>query len=254
MSAGRIKKRYMNLTSVIVFVPCLLLVSGNAVFAEPYLMLDASPAIYLSAPEESIFATEPHFTLYALVNSDSGHIDGTGDGGTDGYFYLSFAIVPKLPETDPPPSLGSFILDGIPIVVVGGDMEYGTPPIDEFRPPDEVAKHGIFKTYFLEKEFTLDPAKRTDLYNSAEPPPPGPGGPGPIVTDGDLWYQDFDVDVSGLASGYVLHIDLYTKDGDGGLEFFAPFSHDLITIPIPASVILGMLGLGVVGLKLRKFA
>ena len=41
-------------------------------------------------------------------------------------------------------------------------------------------------------------------------------------------------------------------DADG-IAKFAPFSHNVLT-PVTASVILGMLGLGVVGLKLRKFA
>ncbi len=72
---------------VTVFAVFLVLVPGSSVFAEPYLQLDATSAIYLYEPEESIFSTEYQFTLYALVNHDSGKITGKGDGGTDGNFY-----------------------------------------------------------------------------------------------------------------------------------------------------------------------
>ena len=53
MSESRTTKRRMNLMSVIVFVACLLLVSGNTVFAVPYLQLDAYPAGYVDGDEQS---------------------------------------------------------------------------------------------------------------------------------------------------------------------------------------------------------
>jgi len=231
----------MNLMSVILLVPCLLLVSGNAVFAEPYLMLDASPAIYLGAPEESIFATEQVFTLYALVNSEAPESDLTET------FYLSAALVPNPGESDPGPDLGSYDFDGSTFNVVG-TMDYGIPPIGLVSPPGLLPPHGVYETYYREHEFTLDLNNRATLYNSMVTP----GGP----TDnplGTLYYQAFEVDASGLDSGYVLHFDLYTK-GSLSIDKFAPFSHDLVHTPIPASVILGILGLGVAGWKLRKYA
>jgi len=251
MSASRRAKRHMNLMSVIVFVACLLLVSGNTVFAVPYLQLDADPAIYVGPPEESIVATEPHFTLYALVNSLSGDApvafaDDPPNLGEVGDFYLSVALVPN-PGEPPGPDLGSFDFEGITYDVVG-DMIYGTPPIEDWLKQNDLPSHGIYETYFYEFEFQLDPLKRAALYDSQV----SPGGPGPYVADGPLYYQDFDVDVSELSSTYNLHVDLYTKGLDS-IDKFAPFSHDFVT-PIPASVILGILGLGVVGLKLRKFA
>lgn len=248
MLAARTRQGQTNLTFIIgVLVLCLLFAGEHAALAEPYLQLDADPATYLSVPEESIFATQSHFTLYALVNSDSTKIDnGTGDGGADGYFYISAAITPKLLET-PAPDLGSFVFDGLTISVVN-DMVYGAPPIDADRNPDEIARHGIYDTYYYEHEFTLDPAKRTALYNSQD----HPGGPGSVVADGPLYYQDFEVDVSGLASGYAVHFDLYTKTSDGKLEYFAPFSHDLLAVPVPGAVLLGSMGLALSGYRLRR--
>jgi hypothetical protein len=231
----------MKLMSVILFLPCLLLVSGNAVFAEPYLQLDANPATYLSAPEESIFATETEFTLYALVNSNKGSIDGS--------FYLSAALVPTMDYTEPPPDLGSFTFDGMLINAVS-DMEYGSPPLNTILNKDQIAAHGIYDTYYEEFGFVLGPEyENATLYNSMITP----GGPN-LCADGPLYYRAFEVDVSALASEYAIHFDLYTKSPEGSMSQFAPFSHDLVTTPIPPSVILGLLGIGVAGLKLRKYA
>ena len=244
MSASRTTKRHMNLMSVIVFVTCLLLVGGNAVFAYPYLQLDAEPAVY-DPISESILTTVPQFTLYALVNSEAPDADLTDT------FYISAALVPSIPEADPDekPDLGSFYFDGIEYDVVGS-MAYGTPPLEEHL-SDELPPHGVYETYFYEFDFPLDPTNTAFLYDSMVDPGGLEGG---LDTDpaGTLIYEDFSVDVSNLATGYDLTFDFYTLDSDG-IAKFAPFSHNVVT-PVPASVILGMLGLGVVGLKLRKFA
>ncbi len=257
MSAGRTKKGYMNLTSVIVFVTCLLLVSGNAVYAEPYLMLDAYPAGYTHGEEESIITTGPVFTLYALVNSDAPEW-GSSLGLAD-TFYISVAIIPSMDEF-PALDLGSYFLDygtygadgGDTTIDVVGEMDYGNPPINAALNPDELAAHGIFDTYYKEYAFTLDPGNTATLYNSMD----NPGGP---VDDdfGTLYYQAFEVDASGLNPGTFLHFDLFTKiDGSelAVVDKFAPFSHDVTHTPVPGAVLLGLLGLGVAGVKLRKYA
>ena len=240
MSIIYTKKRRMNLTSVIAFVLCLLLVAGNTAFAYPYLQLDASPAVY-DPISESILATLPQFTLYALVNSTASGADLTDT------FYISAALVPSVPEAEPglEPDLGSFDFDGITYNVVG-TMTYGTPPLEEYL-SDELPPHGVFETYFYEYDFTLLPSNRAVLYNSMDTTDglvPDPGGA--------LYYEDFNVDVSNLDNRYTLTFDFYTKDADG-ISQFAPFSHNVVT-PTPGAVILGMLGLGVAGIKLRKFA
>ena len=258
MSASRTAKRYMNLMSVIVFVPCLLLVSGNTVFAEPYLMLDAmmppgSP-LPTSDPEMGIFTSGRVFTLYALVNSEAP--EASEDPFQTETFFLSVAVVPDPGYSDPGPDLGSYILDGTTHLVVGeGDdvMRYGTPPLfdPEFLKQFDLPSHGVFETYFDEYSFGPDEFDgQATLYNSMD----DPGGPTRYSdSGGTLYYQAFEVDASGLHPDYELHFDLYTM-GSPYVDKFAPFSHDVTTTPVPGAVLLGILGLGVVGLKLRKFA
>ncbi len=241
MSAAHTTKRHMNLISVIVFVSCLLLVSGNAAFAVPYLQLDADPAIYVGPPEESVVTTSDVFTLYALINSKSGQ--APSDWASKEYF-LSIALVP---ERNTAGILGSFIFAGETIVVTA-DMIYGIPPITPLIHPT-LPSHSVFDTYFTERSFDLTGATETDVYDVEVD---GAGGPGSPSSGGGLFYQSFAVDASALNDGYRLHIDLYT--GSGSNILFAPPSHDLLHTPVPGAVLLGILGLGVAGVKLRKFA
>ncbi len=67
MSAPCTEKLRMKLMSVILHVLCLSLISGNAVFAEPYLMLDASPATYhLCIPISVHFLLHVRLLCYRL--------------------------------------------------------------------------------------------------------------------------------------------------------------------------------------------
>jgi len=261
MSLTCTTKGSMNLMSVILVAACVLLATGNAVFAEPYLQLDANPATYVDGlffgEVESIVTTDRSFTLYALVNSDQ--------GSTDGYFYLSGAVVPSIyPRLTPDPDLGFFTFDGATINVTS-NMEYGTPPMEVLSENKDLPGHGIFETYYFEHEFTLDlddPDKRALVYNSQDTQN-GPFVASTVDPDGDLYFEDFEVDISGLVDSefYSLHFDLYTQVWDEKKEAYvlgdkAPFSHDLTAThaPVPGAVLLGMLGLGVAGVKLRKFA
>jgi hypothetical protein len=237
----------MNLMSVIVFVACLLLVSGNTVFAVPYLQLDADKAAYVAGDEQSIVTSELEFTLYALVESTKGSTSPIGG------FWISAAIIPDPGQSNPAPILGSYKFGGVTFNVATG-MEYGIPPIEEFIQQNSLPSHGLFDTYYREHEVDLTPTGYADAYDvqydwgGPENFPPTPGG-------GEIWYQAFSVDASGLPyPAYRLHFDFYTKDGDGNIVAFAPFSHDVVATPIPAPVILGILGMGVAGFKLRKYA
>jgi hypothetical protein len=226
------------------------------------LQLDAYPGAYVYGDvygeDESVIATDPQFTLYALVNSISGNANEAFAAdpfilGDVGSFYISGALVPTQSETSTPPTLGSILFDGEEIDVVA-EMPPGTPPRGVFLESKDLPSHGIFETYYFERSFTLDATKRAALYDSQLV---DLSGPLPVVADGPLYFQDFEVDVSGLAAGYGIHFDLYTctvnKHGIPIIDRFAPFSHD-VTTPVPASVILVILGMGVAGLKLRKYA
>lgn len=229
----KIVNRKTKTTKILISIVSALLLClfCEGVLAEPYLQFDAYPAVYVGGEEESIVSTQLDFTLYALVNSNSPFF-----GGVDGSFYISATVAQPVPDGD----LGLILLDGLKVYV--SDMDYGTPSA---MPP-----HGVYPTYYYEHEFTLDLGKRTALYNSQD----NPGGPGPIVSDGPLYYKDFEVDATGIAHGLLVRFDLYTKKTDGSIERFAPFSHDVLAMPVPGAVLLGMLGLGAVGIKLRKFA
>jgi hypothetical protein len=77
-----------------------------------------------------------------------------------------------------------------------------------------------------------------------------------------MYYKVFDVDVSGLKPGYLIHFDLYnTKVVEGGdidVSEFAPFSHDAESrsrVPEPSTLLLlggGLLSLAVFGKRTRK--
>lgn len=231
-------KYHIKMIFIVVFVQCLLLIIGNAAYAVPYLQLDAYPAVYVGGEEESIVTTSGQFTLYTLVNSEKGSINGP--------FYLSVAIMPDPGEIGP--VLGSYDFDGDTKEVVG-DMIYGTPPLDEYLISKGLPGHGVFDTYYREHSFNLDSAPTTAIYNSQD----YPGGPNPAITSGPLYYRAFNINALGLASGYVLHFDLYTKI-DGGIDKFAPFSHDVTHAPVPGALLLGLLGLSAAGMKLRKHA
>ena len=235
-------KHHVKMILIVVFAQCLLLTMSASVFAEPYLQLDANPAVYVGGEEESTVTTGDVFTLYALVNSTAPEAPDPIDL-LKKYYYLSIAIAPKV---DTPTDLGSFIFDG-DVINVTADMVYGIPPVATEIYQD-LPSHGIFDTYFKEIPFTLTGATRTNLYDVEY----NSGGPGPENHSGDLYYQEFAVDATGLNDDYFLHFDLYT--GLNGAIKFAPPSHDVTHAPVPGAVLLGMLGMGVAGMKLRKFA
>jgi len=226
---------------IAVFIPCLLFIIGDTAYAEPYLQLDANPAVYVGGEEDSTVTIGDVFTLYALVNSSAPACPDPIDLLKE--YYLSIAIVPQV---DSPIDLGSFMFDGNEINVTA-DMVYGIPPIAAAITED-LPSHGIYNTYFVEIPFTLTGATRTDLYDVEW----NSGGPGADNPSGELYYQEFAVDATGLAANYFLHVDLYTGIGDK--IKFAPPSHDVTHAPVPGALLLGMLGMGVAGMKLRKHA
>lgn len=254
MSVLHTLKSRINPGAFFALAACLLLLTTTSVFAEPYLQLDASHSIYMSGTwtggVDDVVTTTDTFTLYALVN---------GDINRD--FYISAALTPAIgAPLNPAPDYGSFTFDGETlfdrsdtIIDVTGDMDHGTPPVAE--EVKDLAGHGIFPTYYKEFKFSVNSGDTVDSYNSQD----DPGGFGSVDTGKTFNYAAFEVNVSGLSSGYGIQFDLFTVGLQGNKEAvdnFAPFSHNVMAskTPVPNSVLLGVVGLCIAGMKLRRLA
>ncbi len=108
-------------------------------------------------------------------------------------------------------------------------MVYGTPPLDaldQFHDAGDLSRHSIFDTYFSQHGFQFTAGDTTTTYNTQD----DPGGTLFDTSGSGSYYAQFDVDVSGLDSGFGLHFDLYNTDvlmdGDIDRDDFAPYSHD----------------------------
>ncbi len=192
------------------------LIAAGPVLAQPTLQLDILNGVY-DDTTDTIVATSDQFTLFALLIPDQ-------DTTIADTFFISAAVVPQTGPADV--DLGSFTFNGATIDVTA-DMLFGVPPLEAnlaFDPGD-LSQHGIFPTFFTEFAFTFDPANTATAYNSQDDAGQGPT-PDP---NGDMFFEDFLVDVSDLDEGVRIHFDLYTKEavnGDIDVDEFAPFSHD----------------------------
>jgi hypothetical protein len=241
-----LRMRRFALVSLCVLGLCAKIpVSGT-----PLLQLDIEDGSYDQESENIVSGSNP-FTLYTLFNTTKGKASGT--------YYLSVAIVPK--TLNPPANpFGSFKVNGTVYSVANGNIVFGNPPVSVTKNSSDLPGHGIFDTHYAEIGFTFNKNNKANLYNTED-------NPGGLVqnSNGKLLYEDFTVDVSGLAAGYQVHFDLYNvtldKRGNRKVGSFAPFSHDAQSIPPPpppsvadtssTMILLGMAMLVVEGMRRR---
>jgi hypothetical protein len=247
-----------------------IMVAGGASRAEaiPLLQLDMKGGVYDPATE-TITAPGGSFELYAILTPGQNATAAEIAALLADTYYVSVGLTPQLNTAA---SLGSFDFGQTgttPTTVdVTADMTYGTPPLETFLSlqgfdPNDLAKHGIYPTYFAQFEVHFTAVDTTLAYNTAN----NPGGLTPDPT-GTAYYVSFTGDSSLLAAGYNLHFDLYSTDvlncgkkgfplcQDVDVDKFAPFSHDAETtqqVPEPSSALFAALGLAAAGFsRLRR--
>ena len=250
------KKLIVNLSLIVIAIFAL---SFNAQ-AVPLLQLDAisadgTQATYNPHPDVEDVEIQPgEFTLYALLSGDPDVGTGKYDPAmVDGSwtFYVSLAITPKLDQSfsDPLGSIEFGLAGGTldTIDVVDG-MDWGIPPVDIMGQPDELEKHGIFETYYYQYAFTFSSLNVVNQYN-VQDDPGGFGTADPTNGSKSLYYAAFDVNTSGLLGDgdYQVHFDLYDLENNK-----APYSHDLTTVPEPATFLLLVTGLGGLAIFRRR--
>ena len=201
----------------ILFGLTIVLVVSTAGMATPTLQLDIRGGTY-DWSSETVIASGNVFTLYAYL------IPNSKNTITDEYF-IAAAVDPQYGPSGG--SLGSFVFNGQTIQVTS-NMTFGTPPLEGLLAawdPGDLAKHGIYPTYFSEFAFHFNsaPVTQSGIYNTENH-----AGQGPTTGTG-MYYKAFTVDVSNLQNPYRIHFDLYNtglKNGDEDVTEFAPFSHD----------------------------
>ena len=239
MSLNKFKQTTLALSVALLAVPA---------WAVPALQLGIQGGTYDSSTQ-TIFASGNSFSVVAYG------LAGTAPIG-DKYF-LSVAL---LGAQQAGGSFGSFTVNGNTFNATA-DMTWGTPPLDDALrewDPGDLAKHSIFPTYFKEFGFYFSGSQQSGVFNTQDHPSWGPqSGTG-------LYYQQFDINISGLAPGQGLHFDLYSEkfnkkngllNGDTDVNRFAPFSHDaeahVTAVPEPETYAMLLAGLGLLGFTAR---
>jgi hypothetical protein len=148
------------------------------------------------------------------------------------------------------PDVGN--IDAFDISISGAslvDSGWGNPPLQD---SNSMSPHGIFDTYFEIYEFKFDGPIGT-IYDTQ----PGETG------SGDGYTESFNITINSLLDGVTgIHFDLFTVNGTSWypsntttdkflVNSFAPYSHDA-EWNVPEPGILALLGIGLLGLSLRK--
>ena len=202
----------------------LLLTTGAS--AVPFLQLDTVGGSYDPNHQDSVI-TGDSYTIRALQWDLN---DGSFDNGI---FYLAIALTQDdsgepsgVPQVSPSPDYGTISVNGTSFHVTA-DMDYGKPPTDivDGKPDGNLGGHGIYDTYYLEYDFNFDDSNMIAAYDAETD----------SSASGNLYFVDFDIDVSLLDPQFSLHFDLYNLVDDLAdnrqVDQAAPFSHDASGYP-----------------------
>ena len=217
---------------------------------------------YYDPVTETIVSTGPNFTLVALLTPQNNTSAAGLNALLNETYYISAAINP--PTGPAPSTLGSFTFNTANYDVTG-DLTFGTPPIELYTdaapdspPSGDLARHGIFPTFFGEFAFQFNSTQRTLTYNTAENPGGGfvPLAAGAVVNPNLVsYYQTFNITTSLTEPGTAIHFDLYNTyvancavsgacTWDEDIALFAPFSHDAQSASVPEPQTLMVLSTG----------
>jgi hypothetical protein len=221
-------------------VATALALGAATVQAVPTLQLTIIGGSYVGGDDDTTYASDPVFTLVALLDPEGVGQDGSATL-TDTY-YISAAVVPK--KMPPGADYGSFTFAGTAVDVTA-DMDYGTPPLDAVYAGlyGDLSPHEIFETYFSEFEFQFSATDKVNEFNAEDYTPSSVAELTCVIdtsTDRCIYYKTFDLNLSALSELIGIHFDLYNtdvKDCDKGnypdgcttlvsRADFAPFSHD----------------------------
>ena len=247
--------RYVVPTSLRTIAATAALLFAHAAAALPTLQLWGEDATWDNATKAWVMdePTGP-FGLTALA-TDKHLGSNKGNAFKNNSFttgYLSFAVVRDsgFDGTEDISFFGDITVDGS---VVSNNWVYGKPPVGT---NDNLPNQGVYSIWFVEHEFDFG-GFGADVFNTK-------GNANKYLQVLDTGFRvDFALEVSGFSlqtdDNYRVHVDLYTKDNNGGLHRFSPNSRDYevvlayASVPAPAPVLFLMFGLSVllIGRKLR---